>query len=436
MDLQEAREFTAYTDGLRIYLGDEAEKLDEASLAAVLSHEMMHIALKHNTRTIELARKYKLPQHVFNIVADAIANKYIMETNLKGVIKKLNPVTVDFVERYFDVRDAETKSYEEIIDEIAKKATALQVQVKTSQLVKEDLGAPSRGGEGSEERSEGEGEDKEKEGSKSGGSGEGKEKDKEEGKGGGEDKDKDKGKDEDKGGGEGEVLHEGDEADKDARDSKEVERRVERKVADAYTVAKSVGNVPEGLERLVEEVVKPKIDWRALLREKLRAFLGNSSRPSWAHVSKKHPYVRPGRIYHERRDVVVLLDTSGSISDEELRYFVSEVCAIASQVRARVTVIPFDAQAYEPLKISRPGDAAKIRLMGGGGTMIGPAIEVAKKLLKPNDRIVIFSDFMIYDIREREVEDFLMRNRARIIAVSTKKEPPSYLPNKMTVEVR
>jgi len=49
---------------------------------------------------------------------------------------------------------------------------------------------------------------------------------------------------------------------------------------------------------------------------------------------------------------------------------------------------------------------------------------------------VIFSDFMIYDIREREVEDFLMRNRARIIAVSTKKEPPSYLPNKMTVEVR
>jgi len=47
-----------------------------------------------------------------------------------------------------------------------------------------------------------------------------------------------------------------------------VEERVERwreRVADAYMAQKLAGNVPEGLRRIVERILRAKVDWRALL---------------------------------------------------------------------------------------------------------------------------------------------------------------------------
>jgi hypothetical protein len=73
-------------------------------------------------------------------------------------------------------------------------------------------------------------------------------------------------------------------------------------------------------------------------------------------------------------DLVVAIDTSGSIKDGEMQEFIDEIDALKGQVRARVTLLPCDAALcdgapfrFEPWEqFSAPSASS-----GGGGTSFG-----------------------------------------------------------------
>jgi predicted metal-dependent peptidase len=204
-----------------------------------------------------------------------------------------------------------------------------------------------------------------------------------------------------------------------------MERLVERKVFAAYWAARSAGAVPGYAERVVGEVARAKVDWRRLLASKLRTLFARDYRPAWTKLNKKLPTLLPGRLYSEGPTVVALLDTSGSISERELQQFVGEVYGIARGARGRLIVIPFDATAYEPIEVRSCSEP--IRLRGGGGTMIKDALKAAEKCMAPGAKVVILSDWAIGDLDDPEVRSWLMRNRHRILAVTTFAEPPDFL---------
>ena len=94
-------------------------------------------------------------------------------------------------------------------------------------------------------------------------------------------------------------------------------------------------------------------------------------------------------------DVTLVLDTSGSISDEEMRQFVSEVDAIKGQMGARVTLHacderlapdgPWIYEAWEGLQLPKS-------FAGGGGTRFTPAFEWAEQQDRRPDLLVYFTD--------------------------------------------
>ncbi len=114
------------------------------------------------------------------------------------------------------------------------------------------------------------------------------------------------------------------------------------------------------------------------------------------------------------------MDTSGSISEEKLRRFMSEVAAV-----------PFDAAAYPPLRIRSALAVRDIKVRGGGGTKIYPALKTAEKFMRPHTKIVIFSDWEIYDLDDSNVRRWLRQYRHQIIAVTVDREPPKYLPHRI-----
>ncbi len=171
----------------------------------------------------------------------------------------------------------------------------------------------------------------------------------------------------------------------------------------AYETAKLAGTLPAGLKRLFERILQPAVNWKAILKLFFKRAFDSYRVYTWRKEHRKVPDLLPGYTRLGRPRVVVLVDTSGSISEGELSQFVSEVYAIA-RLRAReLYVIPWDATAYEVQRMRSPSDVRfRLRLWGGGGTIIRQALEKADELTRPRDIVVVLSDGYIYDKESEE----------------------------------
>lgn len=128
------------------------------------------------------------------------------------------------------------------------------------------------------------------------------------------------------------------------------------------------GEVPAGIDRLIDEVHAPSLDWRtALWRHVVRTpddFTGFDRRHVWQGL-----YVE--ELEGFGLEVDVCIDTSGSVGDAELSAFLGELRGILSAyptVRCRLYYAdaqctgPFDVSGSEPLPVAK----------GGGGTDFRP----------------------------------------------------------------
>lgn len=146
--------------------------------------------------------------------------------------------------------------------------------------------------------------------------------------------------------------------------------------AQAAMAANQAGKLPDSLKRLVDELLNPKTDWRA----QLRRFITEKAKDdySWTRPNKKmlaNGVFLPS-LYSERMgEIVVGVDTSGSISQEMLNVFANEIQAIRESVSPeRVTVIYCDAQVNEVQQFERE-DLLELKMVGGGGTAFEPVAD-------------------------------------------------------------
>lgn len=227
------------------------------------------------------------------------------------------------------------------------------------------------------------------------------------------------------------VLNEGDD-DLVNSSSEELKKKVIIKLMTAAFL-KNAGTLPGWAARIVDELFEPRIDWRRLLMGYLHT--GSKVRMVLTRPNRKIEDL-PGKKLYGSADVVVLVDTSGSISESELRQFVSEVRGMTPASK-KIVVIPFDATAYPEVIIKGKSDIAKLvlNLKGGGGTTIGPALEVVVKKYLKADKIVILSDWDIDDLDDPVVNKTLRKLADKIIAVTTHSEPPSYIKKKIHIKI-
>jgi len=179
----------------------------------------------------------------------------------------------------------------------------------------------------------------------------------------------------------------------------------DRVAQDIISHARDRGTVPAGLLRWAEALLNPKVDWREALASRLRRDL--------AMIAGRRDYVytRPSRRQEAMRlagsqvilpamrqpappRVACVIDTSGSIQDQQLREFLAEVSGItrASGVATGVTVIACDAEAYPPQRVRSTSDIEKIKLEGGGGTDMGVGIEFAAMMRPAPHIVIVFTD--------------------------------------------
>jgi len=340
-------------------------KLSAAEKAWLLGHETLHIAFR------DLRRRGDRNPKAWNIVADAVNNEIErgflkLPAGLKNFIVTIDAIWYDLKQHFESMNihldDLKAMSKEELYKVIPWQQIPLQTF--TCDIIAE-------GGEGDEG-----------------------------------------------------VIQEGDPEiyGEEGEEASDVDEKWKENIAKAYSAQKMAGNIPASLKRIVDELLKSKVDWRSMLRQTFRNGFGRTVVSSYLRPSRKHPAF-PGVKRYTIPKVWCLVDTSGSISEEELRQFLSEIYNIAKT--SPVAVIAWDAEAYDIVEAKTQSQViSKVvsKMKGGGGTCIAPVLKKTLKQMRLKDIVVVFTDGEIYDIKDdntkRLLADVAAKSSASIFATT------------------
>ncbi|HMM46606.1 MAG TPA: VWA-like domain-containing protein [Thiobacillaceae bacterium] len=173
----------------------------------------------------------------------------------------------------------------------------------------------------------------------------------------------------------------------------ELAEQWKNRLAAAAQSARQAGKLSQSMMRWIDDLLAPNVPWRALLA---RFFVVNQRDDySWRRPSRREGDALLPRLSSEGIEVVAAIDTSGSISDDELREFVTELDALKGQVRARITLLACDHHIAEQAPWEfEPWDTMQLPadIQGGGGTDFRPVFEWIERENRNPNMLVYFTD--------------------------------------------
>ena len=169
--------------------------------------------------------------------------------------------------------------------------------------------------------------------------------------------------------------------------------------------AKSRGRIPSKVVEAIAKLnEKPIISWQ----EELRRYTGQLSKPykkTITRKSRRQPERADlrGRLNDHVVEIVVAIDTSGSMDNKTIEYCLNEVFAIAKYQETKITVIECDCNITRVYEAKTPRDIKK-DVTGRGGTSFQPVFDYLKENRKRNVVLIYFTDgYGEYALKERPI---------------------------------
>ena len=137
----------------------------------------------------------------------------------------------------------------------------------------------------------------------------------------------------------------------------------------------------------------PKLDWRKLLARFIN--LTGKSDYTWVSPNKRFihtGYYLPGIKSENLESIVIAVDTSGSITEEELYMFTSEVANALGVFNGEIAVIGCDTSVTTAETYTSADLPDKFSFQGGGGTDFRPPFEWAEENLSNTRCLIYFTD--------------------------------------------
>lgn len=150
----------------------------------------------------------------------------------------------------------------------------------------------------------------------------------------------------------------------------------QQRLAGAAQQAMQAGKLGGSMARMIDHLLQPRLPWRMLLARYLTAIARDDfsyMRPSRREGDAILPSLRSSQV-----DIVVAIDTSGSIKGKEMDEFLSEIASLKGQMRARVTLVACDSRIAEGAPwVFEPWEDfdCPASISGGGGTDFRPVFD-------------------------------------------------------------
>ncbi|MBQ3111110.1 MAG: hypothetical protein IJC69_08235 [Clostridia bacterium] len=377
---------TAATDGERIYFSPTfMERVSDSEIDFVLMHEILHVALMH------CLRKGERDNFLFNIACDIVVNSNILKANnndIKSITLKEYGASMHLTpDGNEGCNYTAEEVYEMLMQQLGQKTGSGNTDTQgEGQGQKDGKGGKKGGGKAGQGQSQNEQDETDTDGD---GQGNGKK------QGGG------KGQGDGDGQGEGQLGgggkggkggrsgqgHEGDGKGAGFNDDHskwgEVKDEALRDVwvkrvcdaAEAIEIQNAVtgrGTVPLFAKRLLKELKDPQLDWKTILNDFVQEEVCDYSFSPPDRRFGESPFFLPDFNDTDTivSDVLFMIDTSGSMSDNMITAAYSEVKGAIDQFDGKLKGYLgfFDAAIVEPEPFKNEEEFKVIYPVGGGGT--------------------------------------------------------------------
>ena len=176
---------------------------------------------------------------------------------------------------------------------------------------------------------------------------------------------------------------------------KDMDGRIDRALREGALLA---GRLGVDIPRSITEILEPKIDWRDALRDFVTSSCKGKDEYTWRRFNRR---LLPNDLYMPTvesetiGEIIVAIDTSGSIGQEQINEFASELVSICDSVSPEsVRILWWDTRVHGEQVFTDNYSAIgeMLKPLGGGGTEVGCVSKyINKQNLKP-ECVLVFTD--------------------------------------------
>lgn len=180
--------------------------------------------------------------------------------------------------------------------------------------------------------------------------------------------------------------------------------KAEMKAAVNQALQVARGTLPKNLKRQIQEILETVVPWHVLLRDMVEMSARNDY--NWTRPNRRYlqsGIILPSLISEELPEVAIAIDTSCSITKEQLSTFAAEASAVLGVYDTTIRVIYCDARVKGEKVFTRADLPLELEMLGGGGTKFEPVFEhITEKQYTPSC-LIYFTD-LAGSFPEREPE--------------------------------
>lgn len=177
---------------------------------------------------------------------------------------------------------------------------------------------------------------------------------------------------------------------------KQLQRDLDSAIRQGALLASKVGS---GGDRALGDLLQPQVDWREQLREFVQTICAGNDYSTWRRPNRRYVgmgHYLPSGVSESMGELVIAIDTSGSVGQRELTLFLSEVAAVCEVAKPeRLRVLYWDtsvcsAELYEQDELADVATSTKPE--GGGGTDVRCVPEYITKNNVKAQAVLVLTD--------------------------------------------
>ena len=154
-------------------------------------------------------------------------------------------------------------------------------------------------------------------------------------------------------------------------DLKKIKDEIKEATINAAQAA-GAGNTPAGVQRMIQQLTEPKMNWREILRQQIQSTIKSDFTMSRPNRKGWHTgAILPGMNFADTIDICIALDMSGSIGNAQAEDFLGEIKGIMDEYKDyKIKIWCFDTDVYgeDDFSADDGREITDYEITGGGGT--------------------------------------------------------------------
>lgn len=197
--------------------------------------------------------------------------------------------------------------------------------------------------------------------------------------------------------------------DEESKTEEDLKEHLDALVVKAYVQTKmtnsnALGYIPAEMRVQIERMVNPSLPWYVILRRYVNAYA--KSDYSWSRPNRRYMpnHYLPSLYSESLGEFVECFDLSGSVSDAEIHSYATQTYhAFKALNPKQITLITFDTEIHEIIKITNAEQIFQKELTGRGGTCVIEIMEWAKKHKPVVMTVFTDGDFGFHNVEDPKV---------------------------------